>query len=703
MKSTPRANVNRVSRKRKGGNIRPRERKLPSKKENWRSIVLGVLLVVLTVAAYWPALRGGFIWDDDFHLTENPCIVGPMGFRAIWTTGSAVYYPLVLTSFWIQHALWGLNPLFFHLVNVFMHALSAVLLWRVLLQLKVPAAFFGAAIWALHPVQVESVAWITELKNTQSCAFYLLAILFFLKWRDVVPDPEKRSKNLDYALAIFFAVLAILSKTSTVMLPAVLALCWWWRDRGWRWRNAIWLLPFLIVSVAASTWTVWEQEIHSGAQGAEWAQSGFERVAIAGKAVWFYLGKLLWPRPLIFIYPRWKVDGATAVSLLPAGVVVVFWVIFWLGRNKAWSRSVFFAFTYFLISLFPVMGFFNVYFFRFSFVGDHFQYLASMGIIALVAASLSSLPKLTQMPSMVLLLTFLVLTWRQTTIYRNQETLWRDTLAKNPAAWMAHDNLGVALASQGRLPEAIQNYEQALQLNPDYAEAYNDLGVALASQGRLPEAIEKYEQAIRIKPDYVKAYYNQGNALTRQGKLAEAIQNYERAIQLEPDYADAYYNLGNALASNGKLAEAIQNYGRAIQLKPDYAEAYSNLGVVLSSQGKLTDAIRNYERAIQLKPNYVDALNNLAYTLATSQNALVRNGVRAIALSERANQLTGRGNPVFLGTLAAAYAEARRYPEAVETISRAIEQAGVQGNFALVSDFESQLRLYKAHAAGDAR
>jgi tetratricopeptide (TPR) repeat protein len=423
--------------------------------------------------------------------------------------------------------------------------------------------------------------------------------------------------------------------------------------------------------------------------------------------------------------------------LLPAAAVVVFWVMLWLGRNKAWSRSVFFAFTYFLISLFPVMGFFNIYFFRFSFVGDHFQYLASMGIIALVAASLSSLPKLTQLPSTVLLLTFLVLAWKQTTIYRNQETLWRDTLAKNPAAWMAHDNLGVALASQGRLPEAIQNYEQAVQLNPDYAEAYNDLGVALASQGRLPEAIEKYEQAFRIKPDYVKAYYNLGNALTRRGELAEAIQNYERAIQLEPDYADAYanlgtvlarqgkwpesiqhferalqlkpeypnayYNLGLVLAAQGKLTEAIQSYERAVQLNPDYAEAYNNLGVVLSSQGKLTDAIRNYERAIQLKPNYVDALNNLAYALATSQNALLRNGVRAIELSERANQLTGGSNPVFLGTLAAAYAEARRYPEAVETISRAIEQAGVQGNFALVSDFESQLRLYKAHAAGDAQ
>jgi len=299
----------------------------------WRAIGFGVALLVLTLAAYGPALRAGFIWDDDHHVTANRCIVGPLGFRAIWTTSSAVYYPLVLTSFWIEHAIWGLNPFFFHLVNILMHGMNAVILWRVLLRLEVPGAWFGAALWALHPVQVESVAWVTELKNAQSCLFYLLAILFFLKWRAVVGKHEKAI--LDYALAILFAVLAILSKASTVMLPLVLALCWWWKERNWRWRNTIWLLPFFILSAAASGWTVWEQKFHSGAQGAEWSQTALQRFVIAGKAVWFYLGKLLWPHPLVFVYPRWPVDAFKIISLGPLVVAIVVWEI---GRASCRER-----------------------------------------------------------------------------------------------------------------------------------------------------------------------------------------------------------------------------------------------------------------------------------------------------------------------------------------------------------------------------
>jgi protein O-mannosyl-transferase len=337
-----------------------REQKVPLVKQNWKEIGAALLLVVLTVAAYWPALRGGFIWDDDVHLTANPCIVGPLGFKAIWTTSSAVYYPLVLTSFWVQHAIWGLDPLFFHIVNVLMHATCAVLLWRVLLALKVPGALFGAALWALHPVQVESVAWITELKNTQSGFFYLLAILFFLRWRRSDRDLKGSREVLSYALALLFAVMAVLSKASTVMLPVVLGLCWWWKDRSWHWRNAIWLVPFLIVSVAVSAWTVWEQKFHSGALGEEWAQTGIERIAIAGKAIWFYLGKLLWPHPLIFVYPRWQIDFSEAISFLPAVAALGVGTLLWLGRNERRLRPIFFASTYFVVSLFPVLGFFNV-------------------------------------------------------------------------------------------------------------------------------------------------------------------------------------------------------------------------------------------------------------------------------------------------------------------------------------------------------
>jgi tetratricopeptide (TPR) repeat protein len=630
------------------------------RKEKWRSVVLGVVLVILTISAFLPALRAGFIWDDDQHLTANRCIVGPLGFRAIWTTSSAVYYPLVLTSFWIQHAIWGLNPFFFHLVNVLMHAMNAVILWRVLLRLEVAGAWLGAALWALHPVQVESVAWITELKNTQSCFFYLLALLFFLKWRAVVGSGKKGSAILDYALIILFAVLAILSKASTVMLPLVLGLCWWWKERNWRWHNAIWLLPFVMLSAAASVWTVWEQKFHSAALGAEWSQSGVERLATAGKAVWFYLGKLLWPHPLVFVYPRWRVDLPEAISLAPLLAAVLMAVVLWLGRKDRRLRSGFFAFTYFSISLFPVMGFFNVYFFRYSFVADHFQYLASIGIVVFVAAGLNRLPRQMQMLPAVLLVILMVLTWQQTKIYGDQETLWRDTLAKNPVAWMAHNNLGNVLTDRGKLPEAIQHLEQSIQLKPDNAEAYFNLGNALARQGKLSEAIQYYEQAIQIKPNYAAAYDILGNALAGQGRVSEAIQHYLRAIELKPEDAEAYNNLGSALILLGKLPEAIQRYEKAVELKPGNADFWYNLGLALDRQAKLPRAIQCYERAVQLKPDDAEVL----------------------------------------GTLAAAYAENRHYSEAVEVAKRAIERAGAAGNSTLVRTMESRLTLYEARAAG---
>ena len=552
--------------------------------EKWRSIGLGVILIALTIAAFGPALRAGFIWDDDQHLTANPCIVGPLGFKAIWTTRWAVYYPLVLTSFWLQHAIWGLNPLFFHLVNILMHAVNAILLWRLLVRLEVPGSWLGAALWALHPVQAESVAWITELKNTQSCFFYLLALLSFLKWRAVVGAEKKGTTFLDYLLAILFAALAILSKTSTVMLPVVLGLCWWWKEPNWRWRNILWLLPFLLISIEAGSWTVWEQKFHSGALGGEWSQSGLDRLATAGKAVWFYLGKLLWPHPLIFIYPRWRIDVSQAITWAPLIAAVLVWVLLWLGRNDSRLRAGFFAFSYFVVSLFPVLGFFNVYFFRYSFIGDHFQYLASMGILALVPAGLIWLPKQLRLVPMILLSALGVLTWQQTKIYRNQETLWQDTLAKNPSAWMAHSNLGNVLARQGKLPEAIQHFEQAIQLKPDDARAQNDLGSALVLQGKLPEAIQHYEQAIQIKPDSADFWYNLGLALARQGKRAEAVQQYERAVQLKPDDAEVLGTLAAAYAEEGRYVEAVEAANRAIER----ANATNNSALVRTLQSLVT-------------------------------------------------------------------------------------------------------------------
>jgi tetratricopeptide (TPR) repeat protein len=624
-----------------------------------------LLLIAFVFIAYTQVFRAGFIWDDESHLTQNPCVVGPLGLKEIWITTQAVYYPLVLTAFWALHKFFGLNPLPYHLLNILLHAASAILLWRVLQVLRVRGAWLGAALWALHPVMVQSVGWVTELKNTQSCVFYLLSILFFLKWEDqggaVSRPPQRRigdRRSLVFALSLLFFILATLSKPSVVMLPFVLALCIWWMRGKIRWRDMLALVPFALISALASAWTIWEQKFHAGAVGPDWEQTFPERLIIAGKAIWFYLGKVLWPHPLIFIYPRWDVDSSKVVAYLPLLAAIAGLVALWFIHAK-WGRALFFAASYYVISLFPVLGFFSVYFFRYSFVSDHFQYLASMGPLASTGAGIATLlgrfcetpdhfvshpdtvprsgstiasPRWRLVLSGGLCGIFLVslgfLTWRQTAEYRDPFALYRATLQENPGCWMAHYNLGVVLSEQG---EADQ-----------------------------------------------------------------AIDHYRRAVDLRPDYAKAHYNLGRLLVEHGQLADAIAHCEKAAALNPADADAQNNLGVTLFGIGRADDAIAHYRKALEISPENVAALSNLAWLLATSSDPSLRNGSEAVRLAERADSATSRSDkhPAVLRILAAAYAEAGQFAEAKETAQRALEGANVQGNTTLAEALQGELALY---------
>lgn len=579
--------------------------------------MLGVLLVVALVAAYETAVRGDFLWDDDLHITANPTIIGPLGLTEIWTTARANYFPLVLTNFWVQHALWGLNPLGFHLVTLAFHVLAALLLWRVLAQLRVPGAWLGAALWALHPVQVESVAWICELKNTQSAVFFLLAIGCWLRWLGVGvgerrPADEVRlagPRRYDYTLALFCALLAILSKPSTVMLPVVLALCTWWVRRRLTWCDLVPLVPFLALSASAAAWTIWEQRVNSGASGAEWAQTWPERFVIAGRVVWFYLGKLVWPAELIFIYPRWQIDATSLRAFAPLAAVLGVAGFLWWRRDGA-LRPVFVVALYFGALLFPVLGFFSVYFFRYSFVGDHFQYLASMGPLALAGAGLTV--GLARLPAAwarlrwgapaMLLAGLALLTWQESRTYLNNETLWRTTLARNPGAFMAWANLGDTFVQQGRHADAIAVFRSALQLRPDDPPVHNDLGCALVAIGRADEAVPLLERALRLKPAYSEAHNNLGNALSRVGRGDEAIAHYEAAVKLKPTHADAHNNLGCELVLKGRLPEAIAHLEDASRLKPDSVKYRRDLGAAFARAGRLPEAIGQWEHVVRLEP-----------------------------------------------------------------------------------------------------
>ena len=630
-------------------------------------------MVFITYMRVWHA---GFIWDDDDHLTRNPCIIGPLGFRAIWTSSKAVYYPLVLTSFWIQHAIWGLNPLPYHLVDVALHAACAILLWRVLRRLHAPGAWLGAAIWALHPVQVESAAWITEQKNTQSCLFYMLAILFFLRWLEALTVPaEALGTRIPgarfYWSALLCATLAILSKSSTVMLPAVLGLCWWWMDPKWlregawhdwrRWRGALWLAPFCAVSAAASAWTIWEQKYANHALGAEWSQSWPQRFIIAGKDIWFYLGKLAWPHPLIFIYPVWSTDVADWLNFLPLlAVAAVTWCL-WSTRHGM-LRAVFFAWAYFVVSLFPVLSFFNVYFFRYSFVGDHFQYLASIGPLALAGAGIAwatagdkgghgkeyrftsggLLPVTVAVESRqgigypllagVLLTVLAVLTWFQCGTFLNLETLWRRTVADNPKAWIAHFNLADILRNEGRMDEAADQYRQQLQIMPDSVEAMGNLAGILALQHHTDEAAREYQALLSVEPRNAQALSNLATIMVMEGHVDAAVKIYEAILFIDPENIQANGNLAVSLLREGRAQEAISHAQRAVNLAREQDSA---------------------------GPAHDDAM--------------------------------------MLRILAAAYAKAGRFPEAISAAQQGLQRARSEANPRLAAALEHELSMYQAN------
>jgi len=726
-----------------------------------RDWLWGFLLIALVFIAYAPVFGAGFVWDDESHLTQNPCIVGPLGLKEIWTSTRAVYYPLVLTTFWVLHRFVGLNPLPYHLLNVLMHAGSAVLLWRLLRQLGVRGAWLGAALWALHPVMVQSVAWVTELKNAQSCLFYLLSIFCFLNWEEHSGTWKSPMKSaLLFTLSLVCFVLATLSKPSVVMLPIVLALCVWWRRGRIEWKDGAPLAPFLLISAFASAWTIWEQKFHASAVGPEWAQTWPERLIIAGRAIWFYLGKLAWPDPLIFIYPRWEIHSWQWVAYLPLLAATLGLIVLWALPGSA-GRALFFAVAYYVVSLFPVLGFFSVYFFRYSFVSDHFQYLASMGPFALAGAAVATLVGrfcetplelagdtdalqsssnnigvarwrlfLGSLGCSVLLLSLGFLTWHQSSVYHDLITFYTRILAKNPACWMAHYNLGIALQDHGETDQAITHYRQAIDLRPGYAEAHYNLGRLLAEKGEFSDAIEHYEatltlnpadaeahnnlgatlfqagrgddaiahyqEALAVRPDYAEASCNLADALLSKGDMDGAITHYRKCVAVLPNHTEAQYNLASTLLRKGSIDEAITHYEKALELVPGNADAHANLGSALLAKGRIAEAIEQYREALTLAPENVAAQSNLAWLLATSPDSSLRNGPEAVLLAEQASRSSGGRRPLVLRILAAAYAEAGRFSEARATAHEALQAADDQGNSALSNFLRKEIALYES-------
>ncbi len=558
------------------------------------------------------------LWDDEAHITRAD-LQGAPGLRRIWFEVGATqqYYPLTHSVFWLEHRLWGSQTTGYHLVNVVLHGFAALVVVAALRRMAVPGAALAGAIFALHPVHVESVAWISELKNVLSGFFYLAAALVYLRY-----DSDRRRST--YLAALFLFVLALLSKTVTATLPgALLVVCWWMRGTiGWR-RDVVPLLPFVALGAAAGLLTAWVEHSLIGARGADFDWSPTERVLIAGRAIAFYAGKLLWPVNLSFNYPRWAVDATDWTQYLyPLGVGLVAAAALAIRRR---SRAPLAVVLIFCGTLFPVLGLFNVYPFRYAFVADHFQYLAGIpviaGISALIALGIARAPKAAAALPIALVAVLAGLTWRQSRAYADVETLYAHTIARNPASWLAHHNLGMLKLSSSPA-EALEHLREAARVRPDDAQTRVNFGYALQLAGRSDEALHEYRTALALDAAFAEAHNNVCSVLAQTGRAVEAVEACAAALRIEPGYAKAHFNMGVALARAGR-AGSIEALREARRLDPRsfdrraLAELHNTLGAGLQHESRPEQAALHFEEALRLEPAYDLAHFNLANSLQT--------------------------------------------------------------------------------------
>ncbi len=568
------------------------------------TLLLAALMVGMVVAAYWPALQAGFIWDDDDYVTENPLLHAPDGFERIWLSMDAPsqYFPLVYSAFRIEYALWGLDPFGYHLVNVLLHAANALLLWRLLRRLEIAGAWFAAAVFALHPVQVESVAWVSERKNVMSLFFSLASLL---AWQRFV-EPRSGSGRRSYAASLILYALALSSKGTACTLPAAQLLLLWLRGHSIDLRRIAQVAPFFALGAAMGVVILYWERYHIGTLGDRFSISLAESFLIATRATWFYLGKLLWPTQLAFSYPKFEIDPGDPLQYVWAlAGSALLWTL-WCSRRTI-GRAPLAAAIFYVATLSPLLGFIPLFTFWYTYVADHYQYAASIGPIALVAAgsarwlaattrrAAAGSPESPRRPggpgslgglgrrastcaAALVLLALGALVWNQSRIYESEETLWRDTIAKNPGSWMAHTNHGRYLLREERFEEAADAYARVFAIKPDAYRAHMGRAAALMNLAREREAEAHFEAALEAKPDLYSAHQALARLGWKRGERARAIAHYEAMIALDAENPAGHYLLGHALDAMGRRREAQIHYRNALALDPDHAEARRAVG-----------------------------------------------------------------------------------------------------------------------------
>ena len=579
------------------------------------------VIIVASVVVFWPALHGDWLWDDDVDITGNPITQSPGGLWNIWfNPGTQIdYYPIKASVQWIQWHLWGNDTFGYHLTNLVLHIVSALLVWRLFHRLGLKLAWLGGLIFAVHPALVESVAWIAELKNTLSMPFFLLSAIFYLEY-------EEHKRWNDYLWSLGWFLAAMLTKPTMVMFPAVILLYLWWK-RGRVGKDDLeTTVPFFAVSFVLGVVTLimssWHKYLHH--QTPEMIPLGgvSSRLALTGLTLAFYFAKAVWPAGFLPIYPQWPVNPPTLLQFLPWPVLggLLFW--FWRKR-QSWGRHALFGFGFFLLMLLPFSGLVRISFMYTTWVMDHFLYIPILGLIGLVLAGLEQANRRMPPPARhagigliaVILAAMIVDSRVCAEQFTGSEVLWTYTLKYYPNARIAHNNLGNAFLDKKDIDGAIAEYQKAIAIDSDFALARNNLGGVLAQKGRVDEAIAQYQKALAIDPNYAEAHNNFGDSLVQKHQLSAAIDQYRTAVAINPEFAQARYNLGSTLAQAGQMDEAIEQYQKALEINPDVAEIHNNLGNTYFQKNDMEDALAQYREALRIKPDFDNARNNLGNVL----------------------------------------------------------------------------------------
>jgi tetratricopeptide (TPR) repeat protein len=654
------------------------------------------VLAAITFAVFGQTAGFGFVnYDDQAYVYENPMVARGLtlkgAVRAFTSFHASNWHPLTWLSHMLDCQLYGLHPGGHHLTNVLLHTGAVILLFLVLREMTgaLWRSAFVAAVFAIHPLRVESVAWVAERKDVLSGLFFMLTIGAYVRYARRAWSPSR------YGLVMLLFALGLMCKPMLVTLPVMLLLLDYWPLQRVEPRKLSGLvlekLPLLALSAASCVATLLAQKESIEPTG---VYSLPLRCANALVSCMVYLCQMVWPAGLALFYP-YPSNGLPWWEVALAGILLAgFSVVAWKERRtRPWLLI---GWLWYLLLLLPVVGIIQV---GRQAHADRYTYLPQIGIYVavtwLVAEWRVSRVVLGSLMGAVLAV-LMICAWKQTAYWKDSETLWTHTLLCTTRNEVAHNNLGTFFMEEGSVDKAIPHFQKALEIRPDYAEAHCSLGRANCQKGGVDEGISHFQKALEIRPHYAEAYCNLGLAIFKQGRVDDAIARYQKALQIKPDFAEAHFNLGMALAQKGRIDEAITQYQEGLEIKPDDEVAHVSLGTAFCQRGRGEEAIPHFQQALQIQPGDPKVQNNLAWLLAVCPDASLRNGAKAVELARQANALTGGEDPIILHTLAAALAETGRFSEAVETARHALQLAEAQSNTRLAGQLQLELKLYQA-------